>query len=231
MSTRVDHFDLAGKRAVVFGSESPAGQAMVAAFREADARVDSVQRVPAEAAAAAVEAAAARLGGIDVLACAADHFLARPFVDTAIDDVAATMMRNFATPFCAAQAAVRHMTAQRSGGNVIFVTSVLGQRGLPNCTAYCAAQGALQNFVRALAQEVAARNISVNAIELGWMDWMHDRLDPADPEAARAIRFTASKRAGTADEVGPLSVWLAGSAAGFVTGQMFALDGGLTQHL
>jgi NAD(P)-dependent dehydrogenase (short-subunit alcohol dehydrogenase family) len=231
VSARVDHFDLGGRRAVVFGSESAAGRAIVAAFREADARLREVAAVRAEQAAAAVETAAAELGGLDVFACATDAFVARPFAETTLEDVAGTMMRNFATPFCAAQAAVRRLLAQGAGGNIVFVTSVLGARGLPNCAAYCAAHGALQNLVRALAQEVAPHAISVNAIELGWMDWMQDRLDPADAEAARALRFTLSKRAGTAEDVGPLAVWLSGSGAGYVSGQMFPLDGGLTQHL
>jgi NAD(P)-dependent dehydrogenase (short-subunit alcohol dehydrogenase family) len=60
---------------------------------------------------------------------------------------------------------------------------------------------------------------------------MHDRLDPTDEEANRALRFPIIKRAGIAADVGPIAVWLAGTAVGYVTGQLFPLDGGLTQHL
>jgi len=63
------------------------------------------------------------------------------------------------------------------------------------------------------------------------MDWMTDRVDPTDEQAQRAVRFTLAKRMGRAGDVGPLAVWLSGSGAGFVTGQVFPLDGGLTQHL
>jgi NAD(P)-dependent dehydrogenase (short-subunit alcohol dehydrogenase family) len=66
---------------------------------------------------------------------------------------------------------------------------------------------------------------------MGWMDWIDDRIDTTDEDAARAIRFTISKRAGTAEDIGPLAVWLSGSGSGFVTGQIFPVDGGLTQHL
>jgi NAD(P)-dependent dehydrogenase (short-subunit alcohol dehydrogenase family) len=123
------------------------------------------------------------------------------------------------------------MRQQGKGGNIVLITQVLGERGLPNCSVYAAAHGAVFNFIRALAQEVAAERVSVNGIELGWMDWMTDRIDPSDEEAQRALRFTMSKRAGTANDVGPIAVWLSGSGVGFVTGQIFALDGGLTQHL
>ncbi len=141
------------------------------------------------------------------------------------------MMANFASSFAAAQTAVTHMLSQGNGGNIVLLTHVLGERGLPNTTIYSAAHGALHNFIRALAQEVAPASISVNGIALGWMDWMTDRLDETDPEAARAVRFTISKRAGTPQDIGPMAVWLAGSGVGFVTGQVFPLDGGLTQHL
>ena len=142
------------------------------------------------------------------------------------------MMRltNFALPYFACQAALPFIR-QRENGNIVLVTSVLGERGLPNTSAYSAAHGAVFNFIRAMAQELAPIGISINGIELGWMDWMDDRINMKDENAARAVRFTISKRAGTAEDIGPLAVWLSGSGVGFVTGQIFPLDGGLTQHL
>ncbi len=113
----------------------------------------------------------------------------------------------------------------------VLVTHVLGERGLPNTSAYAAAHGAVHNLIRALAQEVAPHGIAVNGIALGWMEWMDDRLDLNDVEADRAVRFTIAKRVGTPEDVGPIAVWLAGTGVGFVTGQIFPVDGGLTQHL
>jgi NAD(P)-dependent dehydrogenase (short-subunit alcohol dehydrogenase family) len=63
------------------------------------------------------------------------------------------------------------------------------------------------------------------------MAWMDDRLDRTDEETKRAIRFTIAKRADIPEDVGPIAVWLAGTGVGYVTGQIFAVDGGLTQHL
>jgi NAD(P)-dependent dehydrogenase (short-subunit alcohol dehydrogenase family) len=231
MAANVEHFDLTGRRCVVFGAGAPAGEAVADAYEEAGASVVRLDAVAAGMAGATVGTAIDGLGGIDVLAWAGDRFLAKPFVEVTPEELAEGMMGNFASVFDAAQAAVARMLEQGSGGNVVLLTHVLGERGLPNTTVYSAAHGALQNFIRSLAQEVAPHGVSVNGIALGWMDWMSDRLDATDPEAARAVRFTMSKRQGTGDDVGPMAVWLAGSGVGFVTGQIFPLDGGLTQHL
>ena len=141
------------------------------------------------------------------------------------------MEANYAIPFYACQAAIEAMAAQGGGGNIVLLTHVLGERGMANASAYAAAHGAVHNLIRALAQETAPQGIMVNGVALGWMDWMQDRLPEDDPEAERAVRFTISKRAGRPDDVGPIAVWLSGTGVGFVTGQIFPLDGGLTQHL
>lgn len=231
MADQVEHFDLSGKRAVVYAANTPAGTAIADAYVEAGADVARLDTDPIDSVAARVGEAIGSLGGIDVLASAADEFLAKPIETVVPEDIGAIMAANFASHFTAAQRAVASMLTQHSGGNIVMLTHVLGERGLPNTTVYSAAHGALHNFIRALAQEVAPHSISVNGIALGWMDWMQDRLDDKDPEAARAIRFTMSKRAGNAEDIGPMAVWLAGSGAGFVTGRVFPLDGGLTQHL
>jgi NAD(P)-dependent dehydrogenase (short-subunit alcohol dehydrogenase family) len=229
--SQVQHFDLSGKRCVVYAADGPAGEGVVEAFNEAGGEVIGVNAVPAASVAEVVTEAIESLGGIDVLACAADKFMAKPFLSVEPGELGEVLMANFASVFTATQCAVASMMKQGQGGNVVLLTHVLGERGLPNTSVYSAAHGALQNFIRSLAQEVAASSISVNGIALGWMEWMTDRLNEKDPEAARAVRFTMTKRAGRADDIGPMAVWLAGSGVGFVTGQIFPLDGGLTQHL
>lgn len=231
MSTHIEHFDLSGKNAVVMAANKPAGNALADALEEADANVSRVDSRPAAEIADAVRKAADDLGGIDILASAPDLFLAKPIAKITPEDLGNVMMGNFASQFSACQAAVERMLAQGTGGNIVLVTSVLGERGLPNTSIYSAAHGAVQNFIRALAQEIAPHGISVNGIALGWMSWMEDRLNPSDPDAGRAVRFTIAKRAGEPEDIGPMAVWLAGSGVGYVTGQTFQLDGGLTEHL
>ncbi len=212
----MDHFELAGKTAVLLGAGTPVGDAIAAAYREAGATLVPVDRV---------EDADAPF---DILAIARDAFLAKPIEEIDDAELGRVWSVNFGQVFAAVRAARGTI---RSPGRIVIVTSVLGERGLANCSAYAAAHGAVHNFIRAAAQELAPAGISVNGLALGWMDWMDDRLDPTDPEAARAVRFTILKRPGTAEEVGPLAVWLSGTGAGFVTGQIFTADGGLTAHL
>ena len=226
----MEHFDLTGKKAIVYAANNPAGASIADAYEEAGAVVSRIDEVPADKVADLVNAAATDLGGVNILACAPDVFLAKPIMDISIGELESIMMANFTSPFSACQAALPYIRAEERG-NIVLVTTVLGERGLPNTSVYSAAHGAVFNFIRALAQELAPESISVNGIELGWMDWMQDRIDEKDEIAARAVRFTISKRAGKPDDVGPLAVWLSGSGVGFVTGQIFPLDGGLTQHL
>lgn len=231
MSITVDHFDLTGRNALVLSAEMPAGRAIADAYVEAGARVTRLDTLPATEIGRAVRDAAAEMGGLHILASAPDQFMAKPVSTVQPDELTTVMQRNVASQFFACQAAIDLMLQQDSGGNLVLVTHVLGERGLANTSVYAAAQGAVHNLIRALAQEVAPHGICINGIALGWMNWMQDRLDPHDDNANRAIRFTISKRTGTPEDLGPIAVWLAGSGVGFVTGQIFPVDGGLTQHL
>jgi NAD(P)-dependent dehydrogenase (short-subunit alcohol dehydrogenase family) len=219
MSINVDHFDLTGRNALVVSAETPAGKAIAEAYEKAGARVTRLPTHAANDVGQAVKRAATDLGGVQVVASAPDRFLAKPVTAITPDDLVTVMM------------AIEVMLHQGTGGNIVLVTHVLGERGLANTSAYAAAHGAVHNLIRALAQEIAPHGISINGVALGWMDWMDDRLDLTDENARRAIRFTIAKRAGVPEDIGALAVWLAGTGVGFVTGQIFPLDGGLTQHL
>jgi NAD(P)-dependent dehydrogenase (short-subunit alcohol dehydrogenase family) len=231
MGTTVEHFDLTGCNALVLSAETPAGGAIAAAYEEAGARVARLTTLRASEVGQAVTRAAADMGGLQVLASAADRFLAKPVTAITPDELSEVLMANCAAQFYACQAGIDVMLRQGQGGNIVLVTHVLGERGLPNTSVYAAAHGAVHNLIRALAQEMAPHGISINGVALGWMDWMHDRLDSSDEEANRALRFPIIRRAGMPEDVGPLAVWLAGTGVGYVTGQIFPVDGGLTQHL
>jgi NAD(P)-dependent dehydrogenase (short-subunit alcohol dehydrogenase family) len=231
MASGVEHFDLTGRNALVLSAETPAGRAIAEAYAEAGARVTRLHTLSASDVTPAVKRAAADMGSLQILASAADRFLAKPVTSITADDLAEVLMANYAYQFYACQAGIGVMRQQGQGGNLVLVTHVLGERGLPNTSVYAAAHGAVHNLIRALAQEIAPEGISINGIALGWMEWMHDRLDRSDEEASRALRFPIIKRAGVAADIGPIAVWLAGTAVGYVTGQVFTVDGGLTQHL
>jgi NAD(P)-dependent dehydrogenase (short-subunit alcohol dehydrogenase family) len=231
MATTVEHFDLTGRNALVLSAETPAGHAIAAAYEEAGAKVARLNTLSATTVGQAVKRATADMGSLQVLASAPDRFLAKPVTAITPDELIEVLMANCGAQFYACQAAIDVMLQQGQGGNIVLVTHVLGERGLPNTSVYAAAHGAVHNLIRALAQEMAPQRISINGVALGWMDWMHDRLDSTDEEANRALRFPIIKRAGIPEDVGPIAVWLAGTGVGYVSGQIFPVDGGLTQHL
>jgi NAD(P)-dependent dehydrogenase (short-subunit alcohol dehydrogenase family) len=261
MSTNIEHFDLSGRKAMVVGVENPAGAAIARAYAEAGADValcvlkadDAVmtaKRIQKEIEAQGSKSGvyvmdvtlgrnvqvttrqvAKELGGLDIVASCPDLFLGKPIAKTTDAELLQVMTHNFNSQFYVARSAAGELAKNEAGGNLILLSHILGERGAKNTAAYGAAHAATQSLVRSLAQELGSSQISVNGISLGWMDWMDDRIDPDVEDAGRAVRFSIMKRAGEAEEVGPMAVWLSGSAVGYVSGQVFTIDGGLLQHL
>ena len=239
MPTNIEHFDLSGRRAVVVGADTPAGAAITEAFREAGATVVAATEVSSgDDAGTAVERARDELGGLEIAVSATDLFMAKPIAETTNEETNRLAEANFLVPFSVARAAARAFEplnpaedATRPPNSLILVSHILGERGVANTSAYGAMHAGVQSLVRSLAQELGPGGTVVNGVSLGWMEWMQDRLDPDDEEAMRATRFPVMKRTGTPEDVGPMAVWLAGTAVGYVSGQVFTIDGGLLQHL
>ena len=230
----VEGFDLGGKKALVIGVESSAGQAIALALAEAGADVatastDKDAESVASEIGSAVQTAKVRLGRIDILVNCADLFLAKPAQEISDAEWQRVVSVNLSSVFFACRAVGPSM-AQQGWGRIINVASGLGERGLPNCSAYCAAKGGVLNLTRALAQEWAAAGVTVNAIAPAWMEDTPGLGDP-DPESNRLIRYIPMRRAGRADEIGPLAVYLASDSAGYMTGRTLFVDGGLLAHL
>ncbi|MEX2247675.1 MAG: SDR family oxidoreductase [Dehalococcoidia bacterium] len=177
-----------------------------------------------------VRQVAKELDGIDVLVCASDLFLGKPADATTDMEFNRVMQVNLAGVFHCCRAAGKEMLKQGRGGRIINVASALGERGLANAAAYCAAQAGVLNLTRALAQEWGPLRITVNAIAQGWMEHSAAIGDP-DPASNQTVRFVPMKRTGKANELGALAVYLASDACGYITGQVLFVDGGLTTHL
>jgi NAD(P)-dependent dehydrogenase (short-subunit alcohol dehydrogenase family) len=181
-----------------------------------------------------VRQVAKELGRLDIVVNAPGCFLGKPATRTSDADWARVLGQNLSATFFVCRAAGKELLANEpqagARGRVINVASALGERGLANAAAYCAAQAGVLNLTRALAQEWAPHGVTANAIALGWMEDSRALGDPT-PGANQTVRFIPMKRAGRADEVGPLAVYLASDASGYVTGQVLFVDGGLTVHL
>ena len=243
-------FDLTGKKALVIGGGSSAGRAIALALAEAgaDVEVTSSRRDGQDAAAArdtasmlgkpdarALDATSSKdvseaidaAGRIDILVNCPDLFLAKPAEEISDEEFGRVVNANLNSVFFACRAAGPEM-AKQGFGRIINVASGLGERGLPNCSAYCAAKGGVFNLTRALAQEWAANGVTVNVIAPGWMEDTLGLGDP-DPESNRLLRYIPMRRAGKPDEIGPLAVYIASAA--YLTGRAIFVDGGLLAHL
>jgi 3-oxoacyl-[acyl-carrier protein] reductase len=119
----------------------------------------------------------------------------------------------------------RHMIRQR-GGRIINLSSVVGQTGNAGQSLYAAAKAGILGFTKALAREVASRGVTVNAVAPGFIDTdMTARLpDKLRQEFLHSIPLG---RYGTCEEVADMVLFLAGPGGGYVTGQVFNVNGGL----
>ena len=137
----------------------------------------------------------------------------------------AVINTNLKSTFNCSKAAVKHMMRKRVG-RVINIASVAGQMGNPGQTNYSASKGGQIAFTKALAREVAARNITVNAIAPGFVDT--EILDAMTPETLEvALKMVPLARKGKPEEIAYAVSFLASDEAAYITGQVLGVDGGM----
>jgi NAD(P)-dependent dehydrogenase (short-subunit alcohol dehydrogenase family) len=252
----LNDFLLSGKRALVIGAEHPLGRTAAVTLAEAGARVLLASQEPGteaalDVAAKALDAAGQRnaprrmqsaalradvratvdmtvsqLGGLDILVTALDKQFYGP-IDTVDDSIFDSVMgENFKSVWLACQEAGRVML-DRGGGVIVNINNVMAERGVPNAVLYCAAKGAVRNFVRALALEWARRNIRINLLECGWLDTADSAAAREGEFSERLIRYLPYRRLLKPGEIAGALLYLVSPAAGFVTGTSMAVDGGL----
>jgi len=108
-------------------------------------------------------------------------------------------------------------------GRIINMVSVSGVKGTPGQTNYSAAKGALVGVTKALAQEVAKRNITVNAVAPGFI-----RTDmTSELNESELVKLVPANRFGEAEEVADLVSFLASKKAGYITGEVININGGI----
>ncbi|HUG30655.1 MAG TPA: SDR family oxidoreductase [Candidatus Limnocylindria bacterium] len=183
----------------------------------------------------------AEVGQIDALVNNAAIQITRPLVETTDADWAAVMATNAGAPFVAIREAVPFLEATK--GAIVNVASVHAVATSSEVAAYAASKGALVALTRAAALELGPAGIRVNAVLPGAIDTpmlragvdarlgASDASDSNDPFASLAER-TPLRRVGQPHEIASVVVFLAdGTRSSFVTGQGWAVDGGVTARL
>ena len=241
-------FDLTGMTALVTGASGGIGSAIAKALAGQGARValsgtreEALREVGAElgvehavlpcnlsdgvAVDALVPAAVEQLGQLDILvnnAGVTRDNLAMRMKDEEWDQV---IRVNLEAAFRLSRAALKPMMRSKFG-RIVSITSVVGATGNPGQANYAASKAGLVGMSKALAQEVASRNITVNCIAPGFIrSAMTDALPDAQKEALLG-RIPAGAL-GTGSDVAAAAVYLASREASYVTGQTMHVNGGM----
>ncbi len=242
-------FDLSGMTALVTGASGGIGSAVAKALAAQGARValsgtraDALEAVRAEIGgdtvvlpcnlsdAAAVDAlvpqALEALGRLDILVNNAGVTRDNLALRMKDEEWETVIKVNLEAAFRLARAALKPMMMKQRFGRIISVTSVVGVTGNPGQANYAASKAGLIGMSKALAQEVASRNVTVNCIAPGFITSpMTDAL-PDTQKTALTGRIPAG-RLGEGSDIAAGVVYLASREAGYVTGQTLHVNGGM----
>lgn len=141
------------------------------------------------------------------------------------DDWDAVLDTNLKSLYLTCKAAARHLMRARRG-KIINITSVVGVMGNAGQVNYAAAKAGMVGFTRALARELAPRNITVNAVAPGFIDTDMTRALAENQRQALVAQIPLG-RLGSGDDVASAVAFLASAGAGYITGELIHVNGGL----
>jgi len=240
--------DLSGKTAFVTGSTRGIGLAIAQTLYAAGAKVAVVGRDVARArevasalgsraagvacdvaqedqVISALAAAEAALGAVDVLVNNAGLTRDNILLRLSEDDWDAVLDANLKGAFHTTRAVIKGMMKRRAG-RIINMSSIVGLTGNKGQANYAASKAGLIGFTKSVAKEYASRNILVNCIAPGFIE---TDMTASLPDAARAtlLEQIALGRLGRPEDVAGAVLFLASDLAGYITGQVLVVDGGM----
>ena len=240
--------DLAGRTAFVTGGTRGIGRAIAGALHGAGARVAVVGRDQARAAAAAAElgdraagvacdvargdavqaavaAAEQALGPIDILVNNAGLTRDNILLRLTEADWDAVLAANLTGAFHTTRAVIKGMMKRR-WGRIVNITSIVGLTGNKGQANYAASKAGLIGFTKSVAKEYASRGVLANCVAPGFIDTDMTAALPAEARAT-LLEDIALGRLGRPEDVAGAVLFLASDLAGYVTGQVLVVDGGM----
>lgn len=122
---------------------------------------------------------------------------------------------------------LRHRLPTRKGGSVVSISSIISIRGFSGLSTYSATKGAMNSMTQSLARETGEKGFRFNAVLPGYFDSEMSKGMPENKKA-QVVRRTPLGRLATTDDICPLVEFLLSDKSRFITGQLIAVDGGLT---
>lgn len=241
-------FTLSGRTALVTGASGGIGSAIAKALSEAGAKVvlsgtregvlnEVAATLPGESAVVtcnlsdpeAVDGLAAKaeevIGPLDILVANAGITRDKLLMQMKDDDWNDVININLGSYYRLTKSVVRGMMKRRHG-RIIGITSVVGVTGNPGQTNYCASKAGMIGFTKSLAQEVASRGITANAIAPGFIESPMTDVLPEAQKSSLLGRIPAG-RLGQGGDIAAAAVYLASDEAAYVTGQTLHVNGGM----
>jgi 2-deoxy-D-gluconate 3-dehydrogenase len=244
-------FDLTGQVALVTGARTGLGQAAALTLAKAGADIAAIGSQDMPETAAAVNALGRRffamtqdlgspfegseligavretLGRVDILVNNAGIIRRNDLADYSLEDWDAVNAVNLRAAFQLSQAAAAEMVRAKRGGRIINIASMLSYQGGIRVVAYTASKHGIVGLTKAMANELAAEGITVNAIAPGYMET--DNTSALRKDAGRSRDILARipmGRWGKPDDLATAILFLASPASGYVTATTIPVDGG-----
>jgi 3-oxoacyl-[acyl-carrier protein] reductase len=205
----------AAARSVADGIGAAGGKADVSGFDVADSKAVD----------AAVDEIVKRHGKIDILVANAGISIDGLLLRLKDDDLEKLWATNVRGAIACARAASRSMMRAR-WGRIVFMSSVVGEMGNVGQTAYSATKAAVIGAARSIAREYASRSVTANVVSPGFVDTdMTGTMTPEQKE--QLVKVVPLGRTGSASDIAAACVYLASEEAGYVTGQVLRVNGGM----
>jgi 3-oxoacyl-[acyl-carrier protein] reductase len=180
---------------------------------------------------AAVDAAIKRIGDregrIDILVNNAGIAIDGLLLRVKQEDWDKTLAVNLTGLFATCKAASRYLLKARETGRIINITSVVGEMGNAGQVAYASAKAGIIGLTKSLARELAARGITANAVSPGFIETDMTAAHVTGDARTQLVSRIPAGRMGRAEEVADVVAFLAGPEAGYITGEVIRVNGGL----